>query len=318
MGTGTAIIVTENLTKRYGPITAVEGLNLEIYEGEIFGLLGPNGAGKTTTILMLLGLTEPTAGRALVAGLDATRQPLAVKRIVGYLPDNVGFYEDMTARENLLYTARLNHIPPEESRRRIDAALEQVGLTDHGDRRVREFSRGMRQRLGIADVILKDPRIIILDEPTLGIDPEGVRELLDLIVRLSREKGKTILISSHLLHQIQQICNRVGIFVGGRLLAVGPLETLGRQVMSGKPLEIELQVQPQNDEVLSLLTSLEGVEEVQRQGPYIRVRCARGQDVRPQLTRLLADREIALLHLRARGYDLDDIYLEYFQGEGRL
>ncbi|HBT48098.1 MAG TPA: ABC transporter ATP-binding protein [Peptococcaceae bacterium] len=317
MGNGTAIIVTENLTKRYGPVTAVEGLNLEIYEGEIFGLLGPNGAGKTTTILMLLGLTEPTAGRALVAGLDATRQPLAVKRIVGYLPDNVGFYDDMTARENLFYTARLNRIPPEESARRIDAALEQVGLTQHGDRKVREFSRGMRQRLGIADVLVKDPRIIILDEPTLGIDPEGVRELLDLIARLSREKGKTILISSHLLHQIQQICNRVGIFVGGRLLAVGPLETLGRQVMSGKPLEIELQVEPQNGEVLSLLASLEGVEDVCRDGPYVRLRCAKGRDVRPQLAGLLAQRGITLLHLRARGYDLDDIYLEYFQGEGK-
>ncbi|MGB9860582.1 MAG: ABC transporter ATP-binding protein, partial [Moorellaceae bacterium] len=246
-----AIIVTENLTKRYNSVTAVQDLNLEIYEGEIFGLLGPNGAGKTTTILMLLGLTEPTSGRALVAGLDATRNPLAVKSIVGYLPDNVGFYDDLTARENLLYTARLNRIAPEESERRIQAALEQVGLKEHADRKVREFSRGMRQRLGIADIIVKDPRIIILDEPTLGIDPEGVRELLDLITRLSRQRGKTILISSHLLHQIQQVCDRVGIFVGGRLLAVGPLETLGRQVMSGKPLEIELQVDPQTSEVLA-------------------------------------------------------------------
>lgn len=315
--TKSAIIVTENLTKRYDSVTAVQDLNLEIYEGEIFGLLGPNGAGKTTTILMLLGLTEPTAGRALVAGVDATRNPLAVKSIVGYLPDNVGFYDDLTAKENLLYTARLNRIPPEESERRIKAALEQVGLRDHADRQVREFSRGMRQRLGIADIIVKDPRIIILDEPTLGIDPEGVRELLDLIVRLSREQGKTILISSHLLHQIQQICDRVGIFVGGRLLAVGPLETLGRQVMAEKPLEIELQVEPQTGELLALLSSLEGVEEVKSQGPYIRLRCAKGKDIRPQLTWLLAERKIALLHLRARGYDLDDIYLEYFQGEGR-
>ncbi|MGB9662811.1 MAG: ABC transporter ATP-binding protein [Moorellaceae bacterium] len=312
-----AIIVTENLTKRYNSVTAVQDLNLEIYEGEIFGLLGPNGAGKTTTILMLLGLTEPTSGRALVAGLDATRNPLAVKSIVGYLPDNVGFYDDLTARENLLYTARLNRIAPEESERRIQAALEQVGLKEHADRKVREFSRGMRQRLGIADIMVKDPRIIILDEPTLGIDPEGVRELLDLITRLSRQRGKTILISSHLLHQIQQVCDRVGIFVGGRLLAVGPLETLGRQVMSGKPLEIELQVDPQTSEVLALLHSLEGVEEVRSQGPYLYLRCSRGNDVRPQLTRLLAEKRIALLHLRARGYNLDDIYLEYFQGEGR-
>ncbi|WP_027718819.1 ABC transporter ATP-binding protein [Desulfovirgula thermocuniculi] len=318
MGARRPIIVTENLTKQYGQVTAVKNLNLEIYEGEIFGLLGPNGAGKTTTILMLLGLTEPTAGRALVAGLDPTRNPLAVKRIVGYLPDNVGFYDDLTARENLLYTARLNRLPREEGQRRVEAALEQVGLGAHADRRVREFSRGMRQRLGIADIIVKDPRIIILDEPTLGIDPEGIRELLGLISRFSREEGKTILISSHLLHQVQQVCDRVGIFVNGSLLAAGPIESLGRQIMAGKPLEIELQVEPLFGEVLSLLASLEGVEKVEKQGPYIRLRCAKGKDIRPRLTGLLAERGISLLHLRARGYDLDDIYLEYFQGEGRI
>ncbi|SMB99373.1 ABC-2 type transport system ATP-binding protein [Thermanaeromonas toyohensis ToBE] len=318
MGTRSPIIITENLTKHYGSVVAVQDLNLKIYEGEIFGLLGPNGAGKTTTILMLLGLTEPTAGRALVAGLDPTRNALAVKRLVGYLPDNVGFYDDLTAKENLLYTGRLNQIPETELEHRVKAALEQVGLADHGDRKVREFSRGMRQRLGIADLIVKDPRIFILDEPTLGIDPEGVRELLALIVRLSREKGKTILISSHLLHQIQQICDRVGIFVAGRLLAVGPLESLGRQVMAGKPLEIELQVEPFNHGLLEVFRSLEGVEQVETQGPYIRLRCVKGQDVRPQLTWLLAERKVSILHLRARGHDLDDIYLEYFQGEGRV
>jgi len=318
MGTRSPIIITENLTKHYGSVVAVQDLNLKIYEGEIFGLLGPNGAGKTTTILMLLGLTEPTAGRALVAGLDPTRNALAVKRLVGYLPDNVGFYDDLTAKENLLYTGRLNQIPETELEQRVKAALEQVGLADQGDRKVREFSRGMRQRLGIADLIVKDPRIFILDEPTLGIDPEGVRELLALIVRLSREKGKTILISSHLLYQIQQICDRVGIFVAGRLLAVGPLESLGRQVMAGKPLEIELQVEPFNHGLLEVFRSLEGVEQVETQGPYIRLRCAKGQDVRPQLTWLLAERKVSILHLRARGHDLDDIYLEYFQSEGRI
>lgn len=312
------IIVTENLTKQYGQVTAVKDLNLEVYEGEIFGLLGPNGAGKTTTILMLLGLTEPTAGRALVAGLDPARNPLEVKRITGYLPDNVGFYDDLTARENLLYTARLNHLPRDEGERRVKAALEQVGLGAHADRKVREFSRGMRQRLGIADIIVKNPRIIILDEPTLGIDPEGIRELLDLILRLSRREGKTILISSHLLHQVQQVCDRVGIFVNGRLLAAGPIETLGRQIRPDKPLEIELQVEPFSAEVLELLAALEGVEEVKRQGPYIRLRCAKNRDVRPRLTAFLAEKGISLLHLRARGYDLDDIYLDYFQGEGRI
>ncbi|MEW8958014.1 MAG: ABC transporter ATP-binding protein [Moorella sp. (in: firmicutes)] len=311
-----AVIVTKNLTKRYGAITAVQDLNLEIREGEIFGLLGPNGAGKTTTILMLLGLTEPTSGRALVKGLDATRHPLEVKRIVGYLPDNVGFYDDLTARENLLYTAGLNQIPPAEAEKRVALCLEQVGLGNEANRKVKEFSRGMRQRLGIADVMVKDPAIIILDEPTLGIDPEGVRELLALIVRLAREGGKTVLLSSHLLHQVQQICDRVGIFVGGKLLAAGPVAQLGQQVMAGRPLEIELQAAPDDDGLNAALSSLQGVLAVERHGAYIRIRCAPGRDIRPELTPYLAGKGYTLLYLRARGYDLDDIYRQYFQGEG--
>lgn len=311
-----AVIVTRNLTKRYGDIAAVQDLNLEIKAGEIFGLLGPNGAGKTTTILMLLGLTEPTSGQALVKGLDATRHPLEVKRLVGYLPDNVGFYDDLTARENLLYTAGLNKIPQADAERRVTLCLEQVGLSKEANRKVKEFSRGMRQRLGIADVMVKDPEVIILDEPTLGIDPEGVRELLSLIVRLSREGGKTVLLSSHLLHQVQQICDRVGIFVGGRLLAVGPVALLGQQVMAGKPLEVELQAAPDDDGLTAALGSLQGVTGVERQGSYIRLRCAPGCDIRSELTPYLAGRGYTLLYLRARGYDLDDIYRQYFQGEG--
>ncbi|MDP2661992.1 MAG: ABC transporter ATP-binding protein, partial [Dehalococcoidia bacterium] len=201
-GDTTAIIEMVNLTKKYGDFTAVDRLNLEVTEGEIFGLLGPNGAGKTTTILMMLGLTEPTAGRVRVAGFSSTRRPLEVKRLVGYLPDNVGFYEDMSARENLRYTAALNGLSRREADRRIDDLLERVGLPDVADQRAGSFSRGMRQRLGIADVLIKGPRLVVLDEPTLGIDPDGVRHVLDTIVRMSREQRITVLLSSHLLHQV--------------------------------------------------------------------------------------------------------------------
>ncbi|MGI6582356.1 MAG: ABC transporter ATP-binding protein [bacterium] len=216
------LIKTEKLTKKYEQATAVDGLDLEIYQGEVFGLLGPNGAGKTTTILMLMGLTEPTGGTARVAGHDPTREPLAVKRIIGYLPDNVGFYEELTGRENLRYTARLNQLPPAVAEERIGRLLDRVGLGRVADDRVGTYSRGMIQRLGIADVLVKDPRVVILDEPTNGIDPEGIREVLDLIHGLSREDGRTVLISSHLLHQVQQICDRVGIFVEGEAGGGGP------------------------------------------------------------------------------------------------
>ena len=224
------IIETRELTKRYGDITAVNDLDLSIRQGEVFGLLGPNGAGKTTTTLMLLGLTEPTHGWALIDGHDCTRDPIAVKQLVGYLPDSVGFYPDLTGRENLRFTGGLNGLDGEALEQRIDHLLQRVGMTQAADRKAGTYSRGMKQRLGIADVLLKDPKVIIMDEPTLGIDPEGMRELMTLIRQLSETDGRTILISSHQLYQVQQICDRVGIFVKGRLVACGDIEELGRQL----------------------------------------------------------------------------------------
>jgi ABC-2 type transport system ATP-binding protein len=205
------VLEAKGLTKKYGDFIAVNHLDLAIRKGEVFGLLGPNGAGKTTTILMLLGLTEPTEGEVRVLGFDPSRQPLSVKARVGYMPDQVGFYDELSARENLTYIARLNGIPRDQLNQRIDEALERVRLTDVADRRVSTFSRGMRQRLGLADVLIKRPQLIIMDEPTQGLDPELAREFLDLI-RSLKEEGITILLSSHLLPQVQVICDRVGLF----------------------------------------------------------------------------------------------------------
>jgi ABC-2 type transport system ATP-binding protein len=221
-----ALIVTRRLSKKYGDLIAVSNLDLDVDAGEIFGLLGQNGAGKTTTILMLLGLTEPTAGTARVVGLDPARNPLAVKRRVGYLPDNVGFYDGMTGRENLRYTARLNGLYGPTAELRMDEVLEQVGMTSRADSRVDTYSRGMLQRLGIADALLKDPSVLILDEPTTAIDPIGVAEILDLLRRLVRERGLAVLLSSHLLAQVQSVCDRVGIFAAGRLIGVGTVPEL--------------------------------------------------------------------------------------------
>jgi len=224
-----AIIETRGLTRRYGRQTAVDRLDLEVREGEIFGFLGPNGAGKTTTILMLLGLTEPTAGSARVLGHDPVLDPLPIKRQVGYLPENVGFYDDLTARENLQYIADLNRIPRSEAARKIESALATVGLSDVDDKPVGAFSRGMRQRLGLAELLVKDPRLMILDEPTLGLDPDGTLKMLDLIRDLNRSRGITVMFSSHLLDQVQRICHRVGIMIQGRLVALGTLEELARR-----------------------------------------------------------------------------------------
>lgn len=173
------VIRTEGLTKTYGKLTAVYHLNLEIRRGEVFGLLGPNAAGKTTTTLMLLGLSEPDKGKAMIHGIDCTHNALQVKKAVGYLPDNVGFYGTMTRRENLRFMGRINSLDGQEALdERINKLLELVGMIEAADKKTGTYSRGMRQRLGIADVLMKDPDIIIMDEPTLGIDPEGVRELM--------------------------------------------------------------------------------------------------------------------------------------------
>mgnify|MGYP002508009587 FL=1 len=188
---GQPVIELTGLTKKYGGFTAVNGLNLTINKKDIFGLLGPNGAGKSTTILMMLGLTEPTSGSVKVCGVDSTTHPIEVKRIVGYLPEDVGFYDDMTGIENLVYTAQLNGIPKKDAKEKAVQLLERVGLMNEGNKKAGKYSRGMRQRLGLADVLIKDPEVIILDEPTSGIDPAGVREFMDLIHQLSHEEGLT-------------------------------------------------------------------------------------------------------------------------------
>jgi ABC-2 type transport system ATP-binding protein len=228
---GQIIIEAEGLTKKYGTQIAVNSLSFQIREGEVFGFLGPNGAGKTTTLLMFLGLTEPTSGKVQIIGFNPTREPLRVKEKVGYLPENVGFYDDMDAQQNLRFIARLNRIPDKISSEKIGELLQQVGLFEEAKKKVGTYSKGMRQRLGIAEVLVKEPKLIFLDEPTIGLDPDGTNRMLDLIHSLSREKNITIFLSSHLLDQVQRICDRVGIMIKGNLVAIGPIQELARKKM---------------------------------------------------------------------------------------
>lgn len=223
-----AIIQTTGLTKRYDHQAAVDHLNFQVVEGEIFGFLGPNGAGKTTTLLMLLGLSRPTEGTALVCGLDPERKAMEVKRLVGYLPENVGFYEDMDAVQSLHYIADLSGMSRSEAEGRIHEVLKLVGLSEDARKKTSAFSRGMRQRLGIAEVLLKDPKVLFLDEPTLGLDPDGAVRLIELIQSLNQERKITVLLSSHHLQQVQKISHRVGIMIKGRMVAEGSIEALAR------------------------------------------------------------------------------------------
>jgi ABC-2 type transport system ATP-binding protein len=308
------VIEARRLTKRYGARVAVDDLSFEVRPGEVFGLLGPNGAGKTTTVLMLLGLTEPTSGEARVVGVDPMRDPLEVKRHVGYMPDTVGFYDGLSARENLGYTARLNRIARAIAAARITDLLAQVGLAEVAGQKVDTFSRGMRQRLGVADALLKDPSVLILDEPTASLDPEGVVELLALIERIAVERRIAVLLSSHLLDQVQAICQRVGIFYRGRLIAEGSVRDLasegsrtqdavevGAQTSDGRPAGVDL--------VMATLRDTAGVASVAPEaGAPGRVLVTGTPGIAGGLASALASAGLRPVHLRTRVERLDAIY----------
>ena len=223
------IIETVNLTKHYNRQTAVKDLSFKVNEGEVFGFLGPNGAGKTTTLLMLMGLSHPSAGSAKVCGFDPLRSAREVKRIAGYLPENVGFYGDLDAVQNLKYVASLNGIQTDKASEKIDELLDLVGLKQDARKKVGAFSRGMKQRLGFAEVLIKDPKLLFLDEPTIGLDPDGALRLMEFIKSLNRDRQITVLLSSHNLHQVQKISHRVGIMIHGEMVAEGTIESLAKE-----------------------------------------------------------------------------------------
>jgi ABC-2 type transport system ATP-binding protein len=308
---GEYVVETQDLTKKYGDVTAVNGLNLRINRGDIFGFLGPNGAGKTTTILMLLGLTEPTSGSVFVAGFNSTREPLKVKRVAGYVPDKVGFYDDMTAENNLFYTARLNGLSDEVIQERINDALGIVGLPKVLERKVGEFSLGMKQRLAIADILVKMPDIAIMDEPTSGIDPEGISHMLDLIARIAKEKNMTIIMSSHQLYQVQRICTRVGMLMNGQMVAEGPIEELGRTTFGEGQFRVEVKLTEVTDAIIAAIKEVEGVLDVEPSDEVLSVTCS--QDLRPQIARAVINSQGMLVEMKIESYALEDIYLKYFK-----
>lgn len=304
------VIETKGLSKRYGKFVAVDSLNLAVEKGEIFGLLGPNGSGKTTSILMLLGLTEPSGGEVRVLGFDPVRQPLSVKQHVGYLPDQIGFYDGLTARENLSYIARLNGLPSKEAARRIEEAVERMGLTSVLNQRVKTFSRGMRQRLGVAELLIKQPQIIIMDEPTLGLDPEAAHLFLRIILDL-KAAGITILLSSHLLHQVQEICDRVALFHQGKVVLTGTVNDLAQRVLGGV-YHVTLCAESAPRGLEQALRDLPGVVNVHVNPPE-EIVLETSADVRAEAASLVVKNGGRLKALNIRTPNLDEIYTRYFQ-----
>lgn len=309
----TKAIVIDRLTKLYAGHAAVNELSLTIEKGEVFGLLGPNGAGKTTTILMALGLVEPTDGKIYVGGVDPLRNPIEVKRRVGYLPDNLGFYQNLTGLENLVYMAQLNGIKEGVAKEKALDLLEKVGLSAAANKKTGEYSRGMKQRLGLAEVLIKDPEIIILDEPTLGIDPEGVREILSFIRSLSEEEGKTILLSSHHLHQVQEICDRVGIFVKGELLAEGNVTELAEQLFFKDSYVVQVRGNSIDEALLNKVGKIEDVNRIEEVAENeINIYCKK--NITSRLARMFLEAGVDLHHFSKKDYGLDEIYHRYFEG----
>ena len=303
------VLETKGLTKHYGGFVAVDNLNLMMRRGEVFGLLGPNGAGKTTTILMLLGLTEPTKGQVRVLGFDPARQPLSVKARVGYMPDQVGFYDELTARENLIYIAKLNGFPRDVIKKRVENAIERVHLTQVIDKRVGTFSRGMRQRLGLADVLIKNPQLIIMDEPTQGLDPELAHEFLALI-RSLKEEGTTILLSSHLLHQVQVVCDRVGLFSKGRMVLQGTVPELARKVLGGA-FRVQIQADGSASKLRQALQNLRDVNKVNLDNGTFEIEAQ--NDIRADAADAVIKAGGRLKRLNVESQSLDDIYTRYFE-----
>ena len=302
------VIEARGLLKLYGATRAVDAIDLSIRRGEIFGLLGPNGAGKTTTILMMLGLTETSGGTVRVLGFDPVRQPLEVKRRVGYLPDAVGFYDYLTARENLRYTARLLAIPRRDAEKRILDALESVQLGAVADQRVSTFSRGMRQRLGIAEIVMKKAEVAILDEPTSGLDPHATYELLDMIRGLKRA-GVAVLLSSHLLDRVQSVCDRVALFNNGKIALMGTVVELANQVLgAGHPLLVEAT----GADIAGALRGVAGVQQVVANGEGA-WRVIADRDVRAAVASCIVLGGGSLTKLDDLQPSLDEVYTRYFE-----
>jgi ABC-2 type transport system ATP-binding protein len=302
------VIEATKLTKRYNGTAVVNGISFAVARGEIFGLLGPNGAGKTTTILMLLGLSDISDGQARVLGYDPVREPLQVKRRVGYLPDQVGFYDNLTAAENLRYTARLMGLERSERDEKIRAALAHVGLPDVTNKRVATFSRGMRQRLGLAEILMKDAEIAILDEPTSGLDPQATLELLN-IIRGLKQHGVSVLVSSHLLERVQSVCDRVALFNQGNIALIGSVAELGRQVLGGG---FRVDVEAEGQGLSERLKAVAGVQKVEAAGPD-RWRLTSDHDVRPEAAAAVVAAGGRLRHLSVEEPSLEAIYTGYFK-----
>jgi ABC-2 type transport system ATP-binding protein len=304
------MIAVDHLTKKYGDLTAVRDLSFEVEKGKIWGLLGPNAAGKTTTMRILTGFLAATEGRASVGNLDVFEQPNEVKKILGYLPEVLPLYPDMTVTEYLGFVAAIKKVPAAHRKEAVVKVIKTAGLESVKGRLIKNISRGYKQRVGIAQALVHDPLVLILDEPTIGLDPAQIIEIRSLIKSLKGER--TIILSTHILPEVTQTCDGVVIINEGRLMASGSLEDLTASIRHKEGLFIK--VRKDSPEAAAEIRRITGVDKVEAADGELKVEWKPGLDLRDDIVRLLVDKRFGLLEMRPVAMNIEDLYLKIVSG----
>lgn len=304
------MIEVEHLTKKYGDLIAVSDLSFRVEKGTIWGLLGPNAAGKTTTMRILTGYLPATDGRASVGGFDVFEKPDAVKRIIGYLPETLPLYPEMVVESFLRFVGEIKQIPATKRGEAVEKAIAISGLQPVRQRLIRNISRGFKQRVGVAQALIHDPKVLILDEPTIGLDPAQIVEIRKLIKSLKGER--TIILSTHILAEVTQVCDGAVIINEGHLMASGSLEELAASFAEKEGVFIKLR--RGGEDTASLLSRLPGVEKVTPEDAGFTVEWTKGQDLRDALTKLIVDNNLGLVEMRPLAMNIEDLYLKVISG----
>ncbi|MBS3819562.1 ABC transporter ATP-binding protein [bacterium] len=304
------MIEIQNLTKKYGDVVAVQDLNFQVEKGTIWGLLGPNAAGKTTTMRILTGYHPATDGNVRVGGYSVFEDPNEVKKLTGYLPEIIPLYPDMTVQSFLNFTAEIKQIPSSQKKEAVDKAVEVSDLGPVRKRLIKNISRGFKQRVGIAQALIHNPQVLVLDEPTIGLDPAQIIEIRNLIKSLKGEH--TILLSTHILAEVTQVCDGVVIINEGQLMASGSLEELTSSYTEKEGVFVRLK--QRNKETQTLLENFQGVEKVTPEDHGYRVEWSKGKDLRSELNKLIVEKDLGLLEMKPLTMNLEDIYLKVISG----
>lgn len=311
------MIQVENITKKYGSFVAVDNINFEIEEGEVVGFLGPNGAGKSTTMNMITGYIEPTSGRIIVDGYDISKKPRKAKRQIGYMPEGVPLYSDLTVKEFITYMAELKGVPKKEKKEKVQKVIKETGLTEVQNQLTKNISRGYKQRVSMAGALVSNPKVIILDEPTVGLDPKQVTEIRALIKELG--KDHTVILSSHILSEVSQICNRVIIINKGKIVAIDTPENLEKKVI--KDNSVYVTVEDPDNKMDTIKDKLPNVKEIklisenEDKTKKYRITATNDEDLRKNIFEVFAKERITIFEMKQSDVTLEDAFMQLIDSQ---